>query len=253
MQTYQTLLSALLVAALALTDASLCAEQTLAAEPVSETLSAGRPHGPQDPHAGLTSEQQLKVALQHRQEGRAELAMATLDQAIERFPEQAGLRAVRGSIHLQQGQVVKALQDLELALALDPADTSALTNRAQAYRQFGRIPEALADLEQALVLDPDLLPARFNRGAIRYSSGEYRLALEDFDYCISLDPHGAAPYFNRAATREALGDRAGAVRDLQRFVQITDNAQWLETANQLLVRWQGHAGAGEAETDGTPK
>ena len=82
------------------------------------------------------------------------------------------------------------------------------------------------------------LPARFNRGAIRYSSGEFEAALEDFDYCVAVDPHDAAPYFNRAATRDALGDRAGAVTDLERFLQLTDNPQWRDTASDLLARWR---------------
>jgi tetratricopeptide (TPR) repeat protein len=249
MQNHRTLILAVVAAALLLAQAPLFAQQASGGQPLPDIIGGGRPHGAHDPHVRLSADQQLKVALQHQAEGRSELAMATLDQAIERSPEHAGLRAVRGSMYLQQRQVAKALEDLEMAVALDPADTGALTNRAQAYRQFGRIPEALADLDQALALNPELVPARFNRGAIRYSSGDYRLALEDFDYCIALDPHDAAPYFNRAASRDALGDRTGAVEDLQRFVQLTDNDQWKETANELLARWKAAgAAAVPAET-----
>jgi len=208
-------------------------------------ITPGRPHGQHDPHSKLSAEQQISVALQHQAEGRPELALATLDQAIGRYPQNARLLAVRGSLYLEQGRVTEALKDLEVAVSLDPDDASALVNRAQAYRQFGRIGEALADLDRALELLPDLLPARFNRGAIRYSSGEFEAALEDFDYCVALDPHDAAPYFNRAATRDAMGDRTGAVTDLQRFLQLTDNPQWRDTASDLLAQWQ-QVGAPEA-------
>jgi tetratricopeptide (TPR) repeat protein len=219
--------------------------QDVPMEPLPQ-ITPGRPHGQHDPHSKLSAEQQINVALQHQAEGRPELALATLDQAIGRYPQNARLLAVRGSLYLQQGRVTEALKDLEVAVSLDPDDASALVNRAQAYRQFGRIGEALADLDRALALQPDLLPARFNRGAIRYSSGEFVAALEDFDYCVALDPHDAAPYFNRAATRDALGDRPGAVTDLERFLQLTENPQWRDTASDLLAQWQ-QAGEPEAE------
>jgi tetratricopeptide (TPR) repeat protein len=211
--------------------------QDVPMEPLPQ-ITPGRPHGQHDPHSKLSAEQQINVALQHQAEGRPELALGTLDQAIGRYPRNARLHAVRGSLYLEQGRVTEALKDLEVALSIDPDDASALVNRAQAYRQFGRIGEALADLDRALELQPDLLPARFNRGAIRYSSGEFEAALEDFDYCVALDPHDAAPYFNRAATRDALGDRAGAVNDLERFLQLADNPQWRDAASELLAQWQ---------------
>ncbi len=211
--------------------------QDVPLEPLPQ-ITPGRPHGQHDPHAKLSAEQQINVALQHQAEGRPELALGTLDQAIGRYPQNARLHAVRGSLYLEQGEVTEALKDLGVALSLDPDDASALVNRAQAYRQFGRIAEALADLDRALELQPDLLPARFNRGAIRYSSGEFGAALEDFDYCVALDPHDAAPYFNRAATRDALGDRAGAVTDLERFLQLTENPQWRDAASDLLAQWR---------------
>jgi tetratricopeptide (TPR) repeat protein len=211
--------------------------QDVPMEPLSQ-ITPGRPHGQHDPHSKLSAEQQINVALQHQAEGRTELALTTLDQAIGRYPENARLLAVRGSLYLEQGKVSEALKDLEAALSLDPDDVSALVNRAQAYRQFGRIGEALADLDRALELQPDLLPARFNRGAIRYSSGDFEAALADFDYCVALDPHDAAPYFNRAAARDAMGDRAGAVSDLERFLQLTENPQWRDIASDLLARWQ---------------
>ncbi|MBT8129876.1 MAG: tetratricopeptide repeat protein, partial [Gammaproteobacteria bacterium] len=104
------------------------------------------------------------------------------------------------------------------------------------YRQFGQIAQALDDLNRAIELNPDLVAARFNRGAIHYSSEEFELALSDFDQCIAIDPHTAAPYFNRGSTRHALGNKAGAMEDLERFIQLSDNEQWKATARDLMQR-----------------
>ena len=132
----------------ALVAASLEAQE-VPLEPLPQ-ITPGRPHGQHDPHSKLSAEQQINVALQHQAEGRPELALGTLDQAIGRYPQNARLLAVRGSLYLEQGRVAEALKDLELAVSLDPDDASTLVNRAQAYRQFGRIAEALADLRDVL-------------------------------------------------------------------------------------------------------
>ena len=195
------------------------------------------PHGAYDPHVKLGPDKLAQVALKHRAEGRHELALQTLNQAISQHRGNANLHGVRGSILLEQGKTTAALKDLEVSISLDKNNPATLTNRAQAYRQFGRIKESLADLDQAIKLDPNMLAARFNRGAIHYSSGDYKKALVDFDQCIAIDPHTAAPYFNRAAVNDALGKRKDAIKDLDRFIGLADNKNWKETARELKKKW----------------
>lgn len=204
--------------------------------PEARTKKAGA-HDAYDPHASLTPDKHIQVALQHLQEGRLSKAMETLTAAILQYSDNKDLYAVRGSIYLQQQQPAKALSDIQTALMLSPNDSALLTNRAQVYRQFGQIKDALADLDKAIRLSPELVAARFNRGAIYYSSGDYQKALEDFNQCIAIDPHLAGPYFNRASAKHALGDVTGARQDVDRFIQISDSEQWKTTARDLLQRW----------------
>lgn len=207
-----------------------------------KNLSSGkRPggaHGSKSPHAKLSPQQHVQIALQHKAEGRIGEAFRTLDEAISRNPVSAELFAVRGSLYLERQNISEALNDLESSLKLAPDSAAILTNRAQAYRHFGRISEALTDLNKAIELKPDLLAARFNRGSIHYSSNEFELALQDFDACIAIDPHVAGPYFNRAAAKDALGDRAGAVVDIKRFIEIAASSEWKQTAQKLLEKWE---------------
>lgn len=202
------------------------------------SLREGGAHGSHNPHAKLTPEMHVQVALQHKAEGRMGEAFKELDLAISTNNMSAELFAVRGSFYLEQNNVTQALSDFESALKIAPDSPVILTNRAQVYRQFGRISEALRDLDKAIKLNPDLMAAYFNRGAIHYSSGEYKLALKDFDTCIAIDPHAAGPYFNRASSKDASGDRQGAIEDIKHFMEMTDNSQWKTTAQQLLEKWQ---------------
>lgn len=196
------------------------------------------PHGQHDPHGALSPDRLVKVALQHESEGRLELALKTLAEGIDKFPDAAELYAVRASLRLQMQQVSAALADLEKAAALDPDDPQVRVNRAQAYRAFGRYQEAMQDLDVAVERSPDLLPARFNRGALHYALNEFDEALVDFDHCVAVDPHAPAPYFNRASTYWELGRGDEAVKDLERFAEIVDNAEWKRTAEELLLNWR---------------
>ena len=200
----------------------------------SSIMKPGRPHGQHDPHSRLGPEKLIAVALQHHAEGRYPEALDVLDQAIIKYPENAELFTIRGSLRLEQNRLAEALQDLETAARLDPTNPAILVNRAQVYKGFGRNKDALQDLNRAVELNPDFLAARFNRGAMYHSQGELEKALVDFSHCIALDPHLAAPYFNRASTYEALGQNDNAIADFRRFIELNDNKEWDKTAQQLV-------------------
>ncbi len=197
------------------------------------------PHGQHDPHKALDAEALIRVALQHHQEGRTGLAIQTLNDAINRYSDSASLHAVRGSIYLERGEFTRALADFEAGVKLDPNNAELLVNRAQAYRQFGRVEQAMSDLNKAIQLEPDLVAARFNRGAMLYSLSDFSGAFKDFDHCIAIDPHNAAPYFNRASAQEAMGNYSKAIADMQRFIELTDDEEWKQSAQELLESWQG--------------
>ena len=204
-------------------------------KPPSPVIKPGRPHGGQhDPHAQLGPEKLIAVALQHRAEGRYPEALDVMDQAIIKYPKNAELFTIRGSLRLEQNRLTEALQDLETAAKLDPTNPAILVNRSQAYKGFGRNKDALRDLNRAIELNPDFLAARFNRGAMYHSQGELEMALVDFSHCIAIDPHLAAPYFNRASTYEALGQNDNAIADFKRFIELSENKEWKKTAQQLL-------------------
>ncbi|MGB5450884.1 MAG: tetratricopeptide repeat protein [Sedimenticolaceae bacterium] len=196
------------------------------------------PHGQHDPHSTLDPERLIRVALQHESEGRLELALKTLAEGIDKFPNSAELYAVRGSLRLQMQQVSAALSDLEKAAQLDPQDAMIRVNRAQAYRSFGRYDEAMKDLDIAVEGDPNLLPARFNRGALLYAGGDFEGALLDFDQCIAIDPHASAPYFNRGSTYWELSRSDEAMADMERFIELADSDEWKQVAGDLLKNWK---------------
>ena len=208
----------------------------------------GGAHGGVDPHAALSADQNIKVALQHRAEGRLPEAIAVMQQTLQKYPQHASSHAIMADLLSEKGDHAEALAMIGKAVSLD--DSSALfhVSRALMYLPFQRYQEALADLDRAVELEPDMIAARFNRGSLHAQLEQYDLALMDFDRCIAVDPHLPAPYFNRGSVRYSLGMKEQAVSDIEHFIELSDNAAWKQSAQQLLQAWQEK----EKQADATP-
>ena len=203
-----------------------------------KSLSGAERHLGPNPHAALSSEQHIAVAMQHADEGRTAEALDVLTRAIAGSPNDPSLIGTRGSLLLAQDRAFDALVDLEKAVSLAPDSALLLINRSQAYRKFNRPQEAMADLDKAVALEPKLVPARFNRGVLLYGEARYKEALADFDVCVEVAPGTPGPYFNRAITRDAVGDQAGAVHDMNRFLELSDNPEWNKIARETMAKWE---------------
>ncbi|MET0104942.1 MAG: hypothetical protein ABW072_07325 [Sedimenticola sp.] len=202
------------------------------------SLSGNESNAGPNPHARLTPEQHIAVAVQHADEGRLDEALDVLTRAIADSPDDPSLIGTRGSLLLANNRAFDALVDLEKAVTLAPDSALLLINRSQAYRKFNRYQEAMVDLNKAVALKPELVPARFNRGTLLYGEAKYQEALSDFDVCVQVAPETAGPYFNRAITRDAMGDQVGAVSDLNKFIELSDNPEWKKVARDTLADWE---------------
>jgi tetratricopeptide (TPR) repeat protein len=207
-------------------------------------LSKIGPHDEAYAHESLSPDEWASVALMYQAKGQHGQALATLDQAIARYPESAHLFAVRGALWLQLEEYAKALADLERSLEL-AEDPGVRVNYAEALRRFDRKEDALASLDKALATNPDYLPALFNRGVLRFEMGDEEGALADFDRAIAIDPSAAAPYFNRAAVRWALGQKEAAIADLDAFIERAPVGEWQATARELRTSWREQLEAGQ--------
>jgi len=200
-------------------------------------LSKVGPHDEAYAHESLKPDEWASVALMYQSKGQFGEALATLDRALARYPDDAHLYAVRGALWLQLEEYAKALADLERSLKR-AEDPGVRVNYAEALRRFDRKQEALASLDKALAANPDYLPALFNRGALRYELGDEEGALADFDRAIALDPDAAAPYFNRAAVRWSLDRKEEALADLDAFIERAPVGEWKQTARDLRASWR---------------
>ncbi len=206
-----------------------------------KTLSGDEQYMGPNPHAKLSSEQHIAVALQHAEDGRMAEALDIISRAITVNPTDASLRGALGGLLLSQDRVSEALVYLEEAVSLAPDSAVLLVNRSQAYRKLNRLQLAMSDLDKAVALSPKLVPARFNRGVLLYDKANYEEALADFDICIQIAPETPGPYFNRAIVRDAQGDKAGAVSDMNSFIALSDNPEWNKVARETMAAWKNES------------
>lgn len=82
-------------------------------------------------------------------------ARADYDRAVELDPADQAAAAAQGVVAYAQGRYDEAVVNLSVALRLDPADVRALSTRAAAYYQLRRWERALADYRSLMRAAPD--------------------------------------------------------------------------------------------------
>lgn len=147
--------------------------------------------------------------------GDHEGALALLDAALEREPDNAEALKARGETRYSARDYDGAREDYDRAVDLDPADQdAALAQGVIAYAQ-GRYAEAIVSLTVALRLDPGDVDAMSMRGAAYYQMGRWDRSLADY----------------RALKTAAPGVANGAWGELRALIRLGRD----EEARQLIA------------------
>lgn len=136
-------------------------------------------------------------------------ALALLDQATARYPDQVSLWALQAEWRRRRPE--GSLAALNRMLALDPRDRWALRERALRLVETGRGDEALADVREALALDPREAASHGILASVLKELGREEEARESFKEALRLDIDYTF------AARELMGlspDRGVSVKSL---------------------------------------
>lgn len=216
--------------------------------------------------------------------GLGQLAQAIADYTavIADDPNYAEYYLDRGNILRRMGQDGAALADYETAIKLSPPFPEVYYNRADTMGACGDIEGWLAGLDYVLELDPANLDALVNRAGLRAALGDTAGARQDADaglaldagnahlwcvlgqlqaeagltaeahtaFCHALDADPAlqAAWAGRAGLSHAAGDDAAAVAELDRALQLGDDAA-LRFNRAVALRSLGQLAEALAELD----
>lgn len=171
-------------------------------------------------------------------------ALALLDAAIEREPDNAEVVRARGRARAAARDFDGARADYDHAVDLDPADQAATVGQGLAAFGQGEYGEAIVSFSVALRLDPSDATALSTRGAAYYQLGRWDRSLADYRALRTVAPDSATgPYGElRALVRLGRDEEARSLITSRLANDPTD-----AVALDALVRLDKQAGApGEA-------
>lgn len=140
----------------------------------------------------------------------------------------------RSYLHDRAGRADAALADLQQALEIKPENPQALAQRGNLFLKQRRFGLAVEDYGRALDLEPTLVEAYYGRAIAQGQLGDFARAIEDYDRISNLDPAFSAAYFNRAVAYERLGDLERAARDYAALYALEPDYPGLEARMQQL-------------------
>ncbi len=156
------------------------------------------------------------LALVDLQEGKPEVAAATLEELCREAPKNADLWRNLGVAELSCGQPSKARESLEKGLKLAPRNAELAFNAGVAAQAGGDLAAARNYYERAIERLPELLEARNNLGALLVKLGEYGAALPHLEAATAIRGAPDIAHCNQANALERLNRLDEAVEALTR-------------------------------------
>src|SRR5262249_23647953 len=147
--------------------------------------------GPQGPEGrrdlGLALEELAREA-SPAQRQLAESALALLDEAVRRHPEDVPAWEARGQALRLLGRTQEALASVREALAPAPGREQPLARAASYADDLGQREASLADWQRALAINPWFPEYRFRRAQLLSEAGDWPGALAECEAVLRSDP-----------------------------------------------------------------
>ncbi len=161
-------------------------------------------------------------------------AVSDYSEALRLEPDSASVYAARAVCSLKLGNARKAIKDLSRAVELEPNEAEFYAERAMVYSHMDEKEKAEADFSRAIELEPGNWRHHSGRGILRLGFGEYEKAALDFSSSIKLAPENPAAYFLRAKAYSGAGRRGGAIRDLEKCLELEPRGGFSDAAKDML-------------------
>ena len=171
------------------------------------------------------------LAFIYWQQGKAALAIATLEDALRRGLPQAELRIKLGEYLSQTGQAARAITLLEGATSDDP---DALIALGIAYGSAGRSADAMRTFRRILEVDPTSGLAYQNIATLQESAGDHAAAEASLRRALALDPKLPGAYTTLGVVLSETGRKPDAIAAWKQAVEL-DPTEYDALYNLTLV------------------
>lgn len=171
---------------------------------------------------------ELQLATGHLQ---AALHSATVanqqDDALSRT------RSILGFAYLIRGSHTQAEKTFNAAINLDQSDPLPRLGLGLTLIRLGQLQQGRRDIEIAASLDPNNAIIRSYLGKAYFEEDRSPLDAEQFAMAKALDPSDPTAYFYDALRLQTENDPVGALRELQKSIELNDNRAVYRSSLQL--------------------
>jgi Tfp pilus assembly protein PilF len=217
---------------------SLNPQLAVRAAEIQERIKSGRAGMQQqaiEPDALHAAVQHYEQAQAQLDAGRANEAVALLDEAIALYPAYAEAMLAMGEAYRQLQRPDEAITAFRRALAVRPHMFQAYVGLGTLYVQRGDHHRALEQLMLALQQQPDQPQVLRNVGLLQLATGKAADALTTFRRLCALAPDDPEPRLQLALAALKVGDQALVRESLKRVAGTPLTAKQHRLAAQLAA------------------
>ena len=168
--------------------------------------------------------------------GEKKKARAEISVLQERFPNEAPLFFVKGSMHRLDGEYEKSLKAWDKLVRLDPAaQVVASYNRARIFLYLENYEQAMKELDKGAEIEPNHPMIRIFRSIVFFHQGQTEKAIEIIKDVLENNPdmEGIRPMLGTFLASEGKTEEARA--------QLTDEARATAKADHDMAYWMCEA------------
>lgn len=162
----------------------------------------------------------LGEAVRLHQAGSFAAAEQLYRRVLEADPHNINALHLLGVLELQSGRAELAIASIGQALRLAPDFAEAHNNLSLAFQEFDRLPEAMASAQQALAHKPDYADAHANLAAMYQQQRRLAEAAACWRAAIAWKPDLASAHFNLAVVLRHLGQDDAAIESFRTVVRL---------------------------------
>jgi tetratricopeptide (TPR) repeat protein len=190
-----------------------------------------------DQKVPAAARREFEKATQLVSQGNIQQAIEHYKRAISIYPEYLMARNDLGVQYLKLKRWEDAAEQFEAAIETNPKAFNPRLNFGIALIEQRKYPQAIDQLLQALSLQSDSPAAHLYLGIASLKTDELDTAERELSKAISLGgPQYSVAHYYLAQVQMKRGDRAGAVRELETYLEHAPDGEHCASARSLLEK-----------------
>ncbi len=165
--------------------------------------------------------------------GRLSRALESATRASEIDPSLARTQTILGFAYLTRIQITRAKETFDKAIELDQSDPLPHLGLGLAMIRRNDLAEGRREIEIAAALDPNNSIIRSYLGKAYFEEKRAPLDAEQFAMAKELDPNDPTPHLYNAIRRQTENDPVGALKDINKSIELNDNRAVFRSSLQL--------------------